>query len=668
MWISLHKNFRLTQKLQQVKSNCLADYGFCSNPHSTLQKNFNNALKEDASLLSLQPKNLTFHNLCQESKPPLGTRQLLGLNLKFCLASNPLKSNIANTIRRMAKTIRTTFYLKHSGHSTSIEYEKQIYVKIKNWNPPPAPLLVEEKITEFEKELIRRHQQLKLKNKHRNLLNLTPLQKYTMKLLKDNKDITIKPTDKNLGPAVLDTKLYIKQILEEHLLTSTYKQLSKDEATFRIDNLKTQLKNIIKENGNKLTASESAYFQRSLQHFLRLPILYGLPKVHKKPMSLRPVVSTCGSLLAIFSNWLDFKSKNLLPLVKSYLKNSTTVIDELKSLHIPENALLFSADAKSMYTNIDTDTGLTSIRNFIDDNRDNISPDFPTNLFLTILEIVMRNNVFKFSDTYWLQLTGTAMGTPVACSYATITYGQHENANILTEFQPQLLYYRRYIDDIFGIWVPPPVNNNDTWNRFKAALNNWGTLEWIIDTPSLQTTFLDLNISLQNSTITTSTFQKNLNLYLYIPPRSAHPPSCLKGLIAGELRRYWLQNSTENFVSMVTKFINRLVDRGHQVNNLIPIFQQAATAIDLKRLQNSNDDSSTLFIHWEYHPNGIQNKDIRSAYNNILAPHLDYRKMTVAISRPKNLRDILSKSHLANPPNITVQGMLDVLRCSDTEL
>ncbi|MFN9982670.1 MAG: hypothetical protein ACK53Y_22265, partial [bacterium] len=98
MWISLHKNFRLTQKLQQVKSNCLADYGFCSNPHSTLQKNFNNALKEDTSLLSLQPKNLTFHNLCQESKPPLGTRQLLGLNLKFCLASNPLKSNIANTI------------------------------------------------------------------------------------------------------------------------------------------------------------------------------------------------------------------------------------------------------------------------------------------------------------------------------------------------------------------------------------------------------------------------------------------------------------------------------------------------------------------------------------------------------------------------------------------
>jgi hypothetical protein len=262
-----------------------------------------------------------------------------------------------------------------------------------------------------------------------------------------------------------------------------------------------------------------------------------------------------------------------------------TVTKELKSLQIPENALLFSADAKSMNTNIDTDTGLVSIRSFIDDNKDNISPDFPTDLFLTILEIVMRNNVFNFSDTYWLQLTGTSMGTPVACSYATVTYGQHENSNILTEFQPQLLYYRRYIDDFFGIWLPPPVNNNDTWNRFKTTLNNWGTLEWIIDTPSLQTIFLDLNISLKNSTITTSTFQKNLNLYLYIPPRSAHPPSCLKGLIAGELRRYRLQNNTEDFVSIATKFMERLVDRGHQLDNLAPIFQQVATAIDLNAIK-----------------------------------------------------------------------------------
>ena len=64
-------------------------------------------------------------------------------------------------------------------------------------------------------------------------------------------------------------------------------------------------------------------------------------------------------------------------------------------------------------------------------------------LFLHILEIVMRNNIFSFSNIYWIQLSGTAMGTPAACSYATITYGHFENTEILTEFRPQILFYKK---------------------------------------------------------------------------------------------------------------------------------------------------------------------------------------------------------------------------------
>jgi hypothetical protein len=55
---------------------------------------------------------------------------------------------------KMTRAIRSTFYLKHSQvQNPDDSYEKQIYVKIKNWDPPPAPLEIEEKITSFEKEL-----------------------------------------------------------------------------------------------------------------------------------------------------------------------------------------------------------------------------------------------------------------------------------------------------------------------------------------------------------------------------------------------------------------------------------------------------------------------------------------------------------------------------------
>jgi hypothetical protein len=271
----------------------------------------------------------------------------------------------------------------------------------------------------------------------------------------------------------------------------------------------------------------------------------------------------------------------------------------------------------------------------------------------------MENNIFSFSNTYWQQLTGTAMGTPVACSYATIAYGQHKNTRVLTTFKPFLLYYRRYIDDIFGIWLPPATGNTKTWERFKMELNNWGSLKWILEAPSKQTVFLDLQLKLNGTTINTSTYQKDLDLYLYLPPKSAHPPSCLKGLIAGELRHYWLQNNTNDFQDILIKFIKRLSERGHQIEDLTPLIRQAALAIDWNETRHTAEsNTNTLFIHWRYHPHEIQRSDLRSLYNETLKPILDYNKVTVAISRPKNLRDVLSKTSLETPENLDIQTLI----------
>jgi hypothetical protein len=57
--------------------------------------------------------------------------------------------------------------------------------------------------------------------------------------------------------------------------------------------------------------------------------------------------------------------KELLPMVRSYIKNSFSVIKDLKNIQLPPEARLFSADAASMYTNIETLTGITSIKNFL---------------------------------------------------------------------------------------------------------------------------------------------------------------------------------------------------------------------------------------------------------------------------------------------------------------
>jgi len=139
-----------------------------------------------------------------------------------------------------------------------------------------------------------------------------------------------------------------------------------------------------------------------------------MPKVHKTPMTLHPVVSCINSFLSIFSNWLDFKMKDLLFLIPSYIKDSKSLLSEVQELRIPSNAKLFTADATAMYSNIDTDTGVKAFENLFKVYKNHIPQNFPKELFLKVLRTVMDNNIFKFGDTFWLQTQGTAMGMPTA--------------------------------------------------------------------------------------------------------------------------------------------------------------------------------------------------------------------------------------------------------------
>ncbi len=152
-----------------------------------------------------------------------------------------------------------------------------------------------------------------------------------------------------------------------------------------------------------------------------------------------------------------------------------------------------------------------------------------------------------------------------------------------------------------------------------------------------------------------------MNLYLYIPPSSAHPPSCFKGLIARELHRYWLQNNPVDFQNILINFITCLLARGHKLEYIAPIFINAAVLFDKNPTSSTNSTTSeddTLFIHRVYHPNGINRSDIRHLYDKILKAYLDVDKMIVAMSRPTNLRDVLTKATLTLPANLSIQNLI----------
>ena len=262
------------------------------------------------------------------------------------------------------------------------------------------------------------------------------------------------------------------------------------------------------------------------------------------------------------------------------------------------------------------------------------------------------------------------------------------------------LFYRRYIDDVICLWTSPDNNTslaNDTYQKLQEDMNNFGKLRWEFEPLSHSTTFLDLNIKLENTysihasntdytenrAISFSTYQKVHNLYLYLPPHSAHPPGTTRSLIHGLMRKYWLQNTkTTDFHTMTKLLFNRLLARGHSADSLYSLFLQAATSIDKKHTdknqhsKHKDKNSNEIFLKWKYHPQDISRKQMQHSYHktcelrSFSAPqgfkklHTDHGstmtidKLTIAYTRDQNLRDLLIPSRLPNLPDYTVSTLL----------
>jgi hypothetical protein len=83
--------------------------------------------------------------------------------------------------------------------------------------------------------------------------------------------------------------------------------------------------------------------------------------------------------------------------------------------------------------------------------------------------------------------------------------------------------------------------------------------------------------------------------------------------------------------------------------------------MNTKNNPKTTNPDDTLFIHWRFHPADIKKKVIRQIYNNTLKDFDGFQQMRLAISRPKNLRDILCKTELPNIPDRNVSNILQKL-------
>ena len=119
--------------------------------------------------------------------------------------------------------------------------------------------------------------------------NITREEAKAIKELRRDKERVILTADKGVSIMVLDTEDYIKKS-EELLNQTTYKLLSSDPTTKHKNRLISILKSIKAEGG-----IDNTTYKRLYPTGAGSPKYYGLPKIHKQGVPLRPIISSRGS-------------------------------------------------------------------------------------------------------------------------------------------------------------------------------------------------------------------------------------------------------------------------------------------------------------------------------------------------------------------------------------
>ena len=165
-------------------------------------------------------------------------------------------------------------------------------------------------------------------------------------------------------------------------------------------------------------------------------------------MPERPLISNCGFYTKNISSSLDFHLQTLTQKVKSYIKDTNHFLRKIKELgQLPEGKILCTIDVVGLYPNIRHDEGLAFLKDFLDSR---VDKQVKTDTLIELAELVLKNNIFEFSDKTYKQICGVAIGTKFAPPYA-VSFMAPLEEKILNKVKKKPNIWWRYIDDILFI-------------------------------------------------------------------------------------------------------------------------------------------------------------------------------------------------------------------------
>ena len=145
------------------------------------------------------------------------------------------------------------------------------------------------------------------------------------------------------------------------------------------------------------------------------PKFYGLPKIHKTCNSLKPIVSSRGSVTYGVAKVISKVFKPLVGKSPHHIQSRGDFVSKAKGLPLQPGECLASYYVTSLFPSVPIDPALNIIRDLLEkDEKLNDRTVLSVQSIMEILRFCLYNTYFSFQNKFYEQVEGVAMGSPIS--------------------------------------------------------------------------------------------------------------------------------------------------------------------------------------------------------------------------------------------------------------
>jgi len=367
---------------------------------------------------------------------------------------------------------------------------------------------------------------VKLCKKQKQSRNVTMTKRY----LKENNLLAV-PFDKGIGICVMKKEDYNKKLDTILQLPQFEKLKQRKNAKHPVMKEEERVMGILKKMREEERIDEALY-EKIKPMGSQPPRLYGLAKVHKSNIPVRPVLSMPGSAyhrIAIqVADWLA-------SVPECQINSSTQKISEQLSSHtLSEDEELVSFDVSSLYTNVPVTEAIDVCADLL--FREGAEkPPVDKNTFIELAKIASCNVVMSTHDGYYQQVDGLAMGSPPAPPLANGWMSQYDG-----DIRGNARLFSRYMDDILR-----EIKRCEIEEKLAEINNLHPNLSFTIEREVQGTLpFLDMQLIHKDNTISSTWYSKPTDTGLILNYHSLAPRRYKRSVVSGFVHRLFRACST----------------------------------------------------------------------------------------------------------------------------